>query len=167
MIWIWMEILSSTLEPLPVSTKKENGSVWPSMIKKIKLNIKKIYKLCPSSIPKSRQTWCIPVSALQFIPPPPPCVEQSPSPLFLMLVRIQQMSSHRLKPQFWRQSRPRSSPSLEPHHRNTKLRGDDTSAMSSAIIWSAAAPNMFAICFMVKESGKFGIKPYNGINQVK
>ena len=65
MIWIWMEILSSTVEPLPVSTKKENGSVWPSMIKKIKLNIKKIYKLCPSSMPKSRQTWCI--------PPPPLC----------------------------------------------------------------------------------------------
>ena len=166
MIWIWMEILSSTVEPLPVSTKKENGSVWPSMIKKIKLN-KNFLTSFALHLCQSRDR----PDAYRYrhynLSPPPPCVEQSPSPLFLMLVRIQQMSSHRLKPQFWRQSRPRSSPSLEPHHRNTKLRGDDTSAMSSAIIWSAAAPNMFAICFMVKESGKFGIKPYNGINQVK
>ena len=41
--------------------------------------------------------------------------------LFLALVLIQQMSSHRLNPQFWRHNLPRSSPSLLPHHRNTKL----------------------------------------------
>ena len=45
-----------------------------------------------------------------------------PVPEFLLLVLIQHMSSHLLKPQFWRHSRPRSRPSLEPHHRNTKLR---------------------------------------------
>lgn len=56
-------------------------------------------------------------------------------PGLLMLVRIQHMSSHRLKPHFRRQKRPISSPSLLPHHRNTKLRLAATSPISNSIIY--------------------------------
>lgn len=55
-------------------------------------------------------------------------------PGLLILVRIQHMSSHRLKPHFRRQKRPMSSPSLLPHQRNTKLRLAATSPMSNSII---------------------------------
>lgn len=50
-------------------------------------------------------------------------------------VLIQQMSSQRRKPHRRKQTRPRSKPSLEPHHKKMKLRGAATSPMSSSIIW--------------------------------
>lgn len=50
-------------------------------------------------------------------------------------VLIQQMSSHRRKPHRRKHTRPRSSPSLEPHHKNMKLLGAATSPISSSIIW--------------------------------
>lgn len=56
-------------------------------------------------------------------------------PGLLILVRIQQMSSHRLKPHLRRQKRPISNPSLLPHHRNTKLRLAATSPISNSIIY--------------------------------
>lgn len=56
-------------------------------------------------------------------------------PGLLMLVRIQQISSHRLKPHLRRQNRPMSNPSLLPHQRNTKLRLAATSPISSSIIY--------------------------------
>lgn len=50
-------------------------------------------------------------------------------------VLIQQMSSHRRKPHRRKHTRPRSRPSLEPHHKNMKLLGAATSPISSSIIW--------------------------------
>lgn len=56
-------------------------------------------------------------------------------PGLLILVRIQHISSHRLKPHFRRQKRPMSNPSLLPHQRNTKLRLAATSPISNSIIY--------------------------------
>ena len=50
------------------------------------------------------------------------------------LVLIQQMSSHRRNPHRRKHTRPKSSPSLEPHHKNMKLLGAATSPISSSII---------------------------------
>ena len=58
------------------------------------------------------------------------------APLFLWLVCIQQMSSHRRNPHACRQSLPKSSPSEDPHHRNTKALWAATSGMSRAMIFS-------------------------------
>merc|ERR1719447_93820 len=59
-----------------------------------------------------------------------------PVPEFLLLVLIQHISSHLLKPQFCKHNLPRSRPSLLPHHRNTKLLLALTSPISKAIILS-------------------------------
>lgn len=56
-------------------------------------------------------------------------------PGLFMFVRIQQMSSHLLKPHLRRQNLPMSKPSLLPHHKNTKLRLAATSPISNSIIW--------------------------------
>ena len=78
------------------------------------------------------------------------------SPLFFTLVLIQQMSSHRLKPQFWRQRRPRSNPSLDPHHKNMKERGADTSTMSNAMILSQSQNFVFVTPYVRLYSSKGG-----------
>lgn len=57
------------------------------------------------------------------------------------------MSSQRRKPHRRKQTRPRSNPSLEPHHKKMKLRGAATSPMSSSIIWGEKSVNDDSISF--------------------
>lgn len=53
-----------------------------------------------------------------------------------LLISNAQKTTHLLKPHFLKQTRPISSPSELPHHKNTKLLWAATSPMSRFIIWS-------------------------------